>query len=125
MLLKKPMVALVAAISLLSFTGNSGARGTNILKVHQAINLYWCGKANKYCKKGWEAWRVAGCETGQTYNVWAGYKKHDYWGIFQMGSYARAKYGHGWNPWIQARAAYHYYRDAHGWSPWSCAWAAE
>ena len=38
-----------------------------------------------------------------------------------MGSYARARYGHANNAWIQAKAAYHYFVDSgRDWSPWSC-----
>jgi hypothetical protein len=37
-----------------------------------------------------------------------------------MGGYARARYGHSFNIWGQAAAAFRYYRAA-GWSPWSCA----
>ncbi len=59
---------------------------------------------------------VARCESG--FSVWA--RNGQYLGLFQMGSYARARYGHSWTAWGQARAAARYYRDA-GWSPWACA----
>lgn len=85
--------------------------------IRHAINLSWCGRSNSYCAASSEAWRVAGCETGYTYSVWA--NNGQYLGLFQMGSFARSRYGHGWNPWAQARAAHRYYRDA-GWSPWEC-----
>lgn len=64
-----------------------------------------------------QAVAVARCESGLS--VWA--KNGQYLGLFQMGSYARARYGHGNNAWVQARAAYHYFRDSgRDWSPWSC-----
>lgn len=85
--------------------------------VRHAINLSWCGRSNSYCPAGQEAWNVAGCETGYTYSVWAA--NGQFLGLFQMGAFARARYGHGWNPWAQARAAHGYYLDA-GWSPWQC-----
>jgi hypothetical protein len=83
-----------------------------------AINLAWCGRSNSYCGAGAEAWRVAACETGHTFSVWA--RNGQYLGLFQMGDYARSTYGHGYNPWTQARAAATYWRDA-GWRPWECA----
>jgi hypothetical protein len=73
-----------------------------------------CTTFGRYCS---QALRVAGCESGLS--IWA--KNGQYLGLFQMGSYARARYGHGSNPWAQARAAYHYFLDSgQDWSPWSC-----
>lgn len=60
---------------------------------------------------------VARCETGGTFSVYA--QNGQYLGLFQMGEYARATYGHSWTAIGQARAAYAYFRDA-GWSPWQC-----
>lgn len=67
---------------------------------------------------GSEAVAVARCETGGTFSVTA--SNGQYLGLFQMGSYARARYGHGYTPLAQARAAHRYFVDA-GWSPWECA----
>lgn len=91
--------------------------------VRHAINLSWCGRANRYCGVGAEAWAVAWCETGGTMSVWA--NNGQYLGLWQMGSYARARYGHGWNAWAQARAAHRYWdagkRGRGGsWGPWEC-----
>jgi hypothetical protein len=84
-----------------------------------AINLAWCGRSNSYCAASSQAWRVAGCETGGTYSVWA--NNGQYLGLFQMGSYARSTYGHSNNPWGQARAAHRYYvASGRDWSPWTC-----
>jgi hypothetical protein len=92
-----------------------------------AINLAWCGRSNTYCAASSEAWMVAGCETGGTYDVWARNSnwppgdEGDYLGLFQMGDYARSRYGHGRDPWTQARAAHRYYVDSgRDWSPWTC-----
>ena len=64
-----------------------------------------------------QALRVAYCESH--YNVWA--RNGQYLGLFQMGSYARSRFGHTWDPWGQARAAYRYFVLAgRDWSPWAC-----
>jgi hypothetical protein len=87
--------------------------------VRHAINLAWCGRSNTYCYAGAEAWSVAYCETGGTFSVWA--SNGQYLGLWQMGSYARSRYGHGRDPWTQARAAHRYYVDSgRDWSPWTC-----
>jgi len=36
-------------------------------------------------------------------------------------AYARARFGHSWNAWGQARAAYRYFRaSGSNWGPWAC-----
>lgn len=68
---------------------------------------------------GDQAVAVAGCETGGTYSVYA--SNGQYLGLFQMGDYAREKYGHSTSALGQARAAYHYFSDeGYDWSPWEC-----
>lgn len=114
------MAVIVASISLLAVPNNSGAQISKLLKIHQAINLAWCGNPNKYCEVSREAWRVSACES--RHNIWA--KNGQYLGLFQMGYFARLKYGHAWNAWVQAKAAHRYYIDAGGWGPWSCRYAA-
>jgi len=71
-----------------------------------------CRVFGSHCR---EAQRVAWCES--RYNVHA--TNGDYWGLFQFGSYARARYGFAWDAYVQARAAYRYFNDA-GWAPWQC-----
>ncbi len=62
---------------------------------------------------------VASCETGGTFDVNA--TNGQYLGLFQMGDYARGRYGHGPDAWTQSRAAYAYFRDSgFDWSPWEC-----
>ena len=64
-----------------------------------------------------QAIRVARCESGLT----IGAENGQYLGLFQMGSWERRTFGHGWNPWAQSRAAYKYFvQSGRDWSPWSC-----
>lgn len=64
-----------------------------------------------------QALRVAWCES--RYSIYA--TNGQYLGLFQMGSYARAKYGHATNAWAQAISAYRYFIDSgKDWSPWAC-----
>lgn len=59
---------------------------------------------------------VARCESGLS----TGAANGQYLGLFQMGSYARSRYGHGADAFTQARDAHAYWLDS-GWSPWECA----
>jgi len=73
-----------------------------------------CHVFGSYCE---QALRVASCESGRGVHAQNG----QYLGMFQMGSYARARYGHGYTPLVQAQAAYRYFVDSgRDWSPWSC-----
>lgn len=83
-----------------------------------AINLAWCGKSNAYCYASSQAWRVADCETGGTFSVWA--NNGQYLGLFQMGAWARGRYGHSHHAWGQARAAHKNWLE-NGWGQWECA----
>lgn len=66
-----------------------------------------------------QAMRVSYCETGGTYSPTA--SNGQYLGLFQMGDFARGRYGHGASALEQARAAYAYFVDSgRDWSPWSC-----
>jgi hypothetical protein len=68
----------------------------------------------RYCR---EAIQVSWCESRHSTTAQNG----QYLGLFQMGSYERALFGHGPTALKQARAAHKYFvltdRD---WSPWSC-----
>ena len=81
--------------------------------VFRAVRAYWHTKPERV-----EAFNIVACETGNRYNTTA--RNGQYLGLFQFGSFARARYGFGWDAWSQARAAHAYYLDA-GWSPWTCA----
>jgi hypothetical protein len=66
-----------------------------------------------------EAWSVAGCESGSSRTPRA--RNGQYLGMFQMGEYARSRFGHGETPLEQARAAHAYFlASGSDWSPWSC-----
>lgn len=66
-----------------------------------------------------QALRVVGCETGGTYSTRA--RNGQYLGLFQMGAYARGRYGHATDALGQARAAYRYFvASGRDWSPWEC-----
>ena len=70
---------------------------------------------------GDQAVRVASCETGGTFSIWA--RNGQYLGLFQMGAFARAHYVHDryWGWWEQIRSAHRYFVAAgHSWEPWSC-----
>jgi hypothetical protein len=64
-----------------------------------------------------QALTVAWCESRWS----TGARNGQYLGLFQMGSFARSRYGHGGDALTQARAAYAYFVDSgRDWSPWSC-----
>jgi hypothetical protein len=88
-----------------------------------AIQQTWCGKANRECWQGNEAIRVARCESASywTRGIPHMARNGQYLGMMQMGEQERRLYGHGPDPWSQARAA-HYYWVVSGrdWSPWEC-----
>ncbi len=66
---------------------------------------------------GDQAVAVAQCESGLS--VYA--ENGQYLGLFQMGAYARARYGHSWTALGQSRSAYAYFKDSGSdWSPWQC-----
>lgn len=102
-------IVLVVALALPA-TAQASAndyRTTNARIIRQVFGVY-----------GEQAVRVARCESGLS--VYA--RNGQYLGLFQMGSYARAKYGHHpSSPWLQALYAYRYFVDSgRDWSPWSC-----
>lgn len=75
-----------------------------------------CYVFRRYCG---QALNVSWCES--KYDVTAGVGKHQYLGLFQMGDFARTKYGHGWTALEQVVAAHKYFVDSgRDWSPWSC-----
>jgi hypothetical protein len=73
-----------------------------------------CGVFGPYCS---QALRVAWCESRMETTAANG----QYLGLFQMGFNARARYGHGPDPWTQAEAAFRYFADSgFSWGPWQC-----
>jgi hypothetical protein len=83
-----------------------------------AIVGAWCGsnRLDRPCWQGAQALRVAYCESKYDREATNGQFK----GVLQMGSSERRRFGHGPDPWSQARAAHRYYLLS-GWSPWTCA----
>ncbi|HSI98631.1 MAG TPA: hypothetical protein VK926_09730 [Gaiellaceae bacterium] len=73
-----------------------------------------CKTFGRYCR---QAVAVAWCESRLDPSAQNG----QYLGLFQMGSYARARYGHGPSPHAQAEAAHAYFVESgRNWRPWSC-----
>jgi len=114
----RALVAAVVAALLLPATAKAHWLPGKHNRVH-AIHWAFCGHQTRhYCALGRKAVRVAQCESGASLSLRA--HNGQYLGMFQMGAFARGAYGHSWNPWGQAAAAYRYYRVA-GWTPWACA----
>lgn len=73
-----------------------------------------CAVFGAYCS---QALAVARCESGLS--VYA--QNGQYLGLFQMGEYARGRYGHSYSALGQAQAAFAYFRDSgYSWGPWEC-----
>ena len=65
----------------------------------------------------WEAIRVAKCESSLRTTA----RNGQYLGLFQMGRWARSRYGHSHTARGQSIAAYRYFVDSgRDWSPWEC-----
>ena len=92
------------------------ARVHSLMRFENSPQVAICQVFGPYCD---QALRVVYCETGGTYDTNA--SNGQYLGLFQMGSYARSRYGHSSTALGQARAAYRYFVDSgRDWSPWSC-----
>lgn len=73
-----------------------------------------CVAFGRWCS---QALRVSWCES--RWSIWA--RNGQYLGLFQMGSYARARYGHSYTAYGQANSAFRYFvSSGYDWSPWSC-----
>ncbi len=107
---------LVAALAL-TFAVPAQAHNERIAGQQARAKVVICKVFGPYCQ---QALDVSWCES--KWYVWAGVGKHQYHGLFQMGSSERARYGHHpTNAWIQARAAWRYFvASGKDWSPWSC-----
>ncbi len=96
------VVALAFAVPAVASTG----RSSNEAVIRAVFGQY-----------GSQAVAVARCESGLSTYAQNG----QYLGVFQMGSDARARFGHGSDIWTQARAAYAYFRaSGYRWGPWTC-----
>jgi hypothetical protein len=107
------MACFLTAAFLLLHTDAAQPRPRVPADVFKAVRANWTTRPERV-----KAFDVISCETGGRYNTTA--RNGQYLGLFQMGSFARARYGHGSSAFAQARAAHRYYVDA-GWGPWSCA----
>ena len=107
------IVAIVLALALAAPA--QSAQSDRIAKQQAGAKVAICKVFGSYCK---QALAVSWCES--RWYVWAG--NGQYLGLFQMGSYARSRYGHHTtNAWKQARYAYRYFVDSgRDWSPWEC-----
>ena len=100
---------------LLTFAATAGATPTHHRAPANVRNAI-CAVFGRYCD---QALSVVNCETGGTYSVYA--SNGQYQGLFQMGSWERRTYGHGYTPYAQAQAAYRYFvASGRDWSPWQC-----
>lgn len=121
-----PLWLLVAAVVIVLLVMSSDAKAHYSPGTHNAVHaiqLAWCGKSNRECWQGNEAISVAKCEAGPywTWGIPAQARNGQYRGMMQMGSWERATFGHGPDPWKQAFAAHRYYvATGHDWSPWEC-----
>jgi hypothetical protein len=108
--LKAALALFCAYLAAITIATVSAHAGTNTQTVKRAI----CGVFGPYCS---QALRVSWCESRWSTSATNG----QYLGLFQMGSYARSRYGHGSDAWTQAQAAFRYFADSgYGWGPWSC-----
>lgn len=80
-------------------------------RVFVAVRAAWHERAERV-----QAFNVAWCES--RYKTTA--RNGQFLGLFQMGAWARARYGHGTTAVAQARRAHAYWADV-GWAPWTCA----
>ena len=107
------MACLLTAAYLLLQTDAATAPPPVPPSVFKAVRANWKTTAERV-----KAFDVISCETGGTYSTRA--SNGQYLGLFQMGSWARSRFGHGWSARAQAHAA-HLYWLVSGWSGWSCA----
>jgi len=102
------VIAVLVVVNLVIFVARSTAA------VGSGAERVICGVFGPYCS---QALRVAWCESRFRTTAANG----QYLGLFQMGATARARYGHGPDPWTQAEAAFRYFADSgFSWGPWSC-----
>ena len=105
------VLSLIAVLVLVSSilaarSAASGARG--------GAGRVICGVFGPYCS---QALRVAWCES----RMETGAANGQYLGLFQMGSFARSKYGYGPDVWTQVTSAFRYFADSgFTWGPWAC-----
>src|SRR5262245_42366030 len=101
------VIAVLVVLNVAIFT-------TKAIAARSGAERVICEVFGPYCS---QALRVARCESGMRTTASNG----QYLGLFQMGTYARGRYGHGPDVWTQVEAAFRYFADSHfSWGPWSC-----
>jgi hypothetical protein len=106
---RRAVAGVVVAIAL-ALVWTSSASCSSSSRVRAII----CKTFGRYCG---QALRVAWCES--RYRV--GAVNGQYRGLFQMGRRERARYGNGFGPWNETRAAFRYFvASGRDWSPWEC-----
>lgn len=109
------LVAVAAVVAALTLAASSASAHPPAPK---SVRVPVCQVFGRYCA---QALAVVWCES--RFRPWA--RNGQYLGLFQMGSWERARFGHGRTPLAQARAAHRYFvLTGRDWSPWSCRWAA-
>ncbi len=99
-------IALAAAAAMLLFAVPAHAGSSNESAIRAVFGAY-----------GSQAVAVARCESGLRTSAQNG----QYLGLFQEGTYARSRYGFGWDAYSQARSAFAYFRDSgYSWRAWTC-----
>lgn len=94
--------------------GRAVSKSTRVTGLREDPRKAICYVFGPYCE---QALQVAGCESRLSVTATNG----QYLGLFQMGSYARGRYGHSPNALGQSFAAYDYFvASGRDWSPWSC-----
>jgi hypothetical protein len=112
-------VTILTVLLLLLFGTGQAALGKEnhnprIANQQSTAKLIICKVFGPYCQ---QALSVSWCES--RWYIWA--QNGQYLGLFQMGYYARSKYGHGSGAWAQSRAAKKYFiASGKDWGPWSC-----
>lgn len=105
---------LIAAALVLGFVlwlnSTGQARPPVPAPVFKAVRAYWPTRAQRI-----QAFDVAYCES----RFYPYARNGQYLGLFQFGSWARDRFGWGWDVYSQARAAHAYYRQS-GWAGWEC-----
>ena len=114
-MLRAILVAAFALLLVAPTASPSANYSPEVERKQAAARVAICKTFGPYCS---QALRVSWCES--RHYVWA--RNGQYLGLFQMGSFARSRYGHSYNnAWVQARAAYRYFVDSgRDWSPWAC-----
>jgi hypothetical protein len=119
------VITFVLTLALLLVCDDATAHNRPYTKhnVEHAIALGFCGDVDlPACGVGQQATIISTRCEAKSLSPWAGFGKHDYWGIFQVSSHWRETVpGFAFNIWSQAKHAARVHRLV-GWSHWECAY---